>query len=64
MVARLRALGSVATDDPMEVAPRKVASEDFSRAMLELTDLQRRVIIIRFGGGGAFHHGDGKGNGS
>ena len=50
MVARLRSSGLVAVIDPTVVAPRKIASEDFSRAMLELTDIQRRVIIMRFGG--------------
>lgn len=40
----------IAPDDPAEMALRQVASEEVHRAMNHLTDLQREVLSLRFGG--------------
>lgn len=41
---------ATAPDDPAEVALRQVASDEVYRAMNQLTDLQRQVLSLRFGG--------------
>ncbi|MFQ5860632.1 MAG: RNA polymerase sigma factor [Dehalococcoidia bacterium] len=40
----------IASDDPAEVAVSRVTSNEVSRAMSGLTDLQREVLSLRFAG--------------